>query len=163
MWTAIGAITGTMFVLVLGYLSMRISAAQDGVALHPISNDIDSVVGPHIPLLPLAITAVVGCVAICALMLSVIRLTPGSAAAANIAFALVIFALAVASYTVWEFGPAIPELGAAPYSGGLFGWLRIGGRDSLTMTTALIAITSLALRPLITRRPAQVAHSATPD
>ena len=94
MWAAIGAITGTMFVLVLGYLSMRISAAQDGVALHPISNDIDSVVGPHIPLLPLAVTAVVGCVAICALMLSVIRLTPGSAAAANIAFALVTFALA---------------------------------------------------------------------
>lgn len=160
-WAAVGAVAGAVFVLVLGYLSMRVSAAHDGVALHPVTNDIEIVVGPHVPALILAVTAIVGSVTISGLVISVVRLTPGSAAAANIAFAVVTFALVIAAYTAWEFGPAVRELGDVPYSGGVLGWLKYGGRDSLAATTALVAVATLALQPIFTRRPRQeMAHSA---
>ncbi len=140
---------------------MRVSAAHDGVALHPVTNDIEIVVGPHVPALILAVTAIVGSVTISGLVISVVRLTPGSAAAANIAFAVVTFALVIAAYTAWEFGPAVRELGDVPYSGGVLGWLKYGGRDSLAATTALVAVATLALQPIFTRRPRQeMAHSA---
>ncbi|MAP63899.1 MAG: hypothetical protein CMH34_09205 [Microbacterium sp.] len=44
-----GVISGFAFVLLVGYTEMRISAAQDGVTLDVLSNDITRVVGPTRP------------------------------------------------------------------------------------------------------------------
>ncbi|MFW2513465.1 hypothetical protein ACNI3K_06775 [Demequina sp. SO4-13] len=148
-----GMATGAILVLATGFLEMRISAARDGVSLDA-NNEVELLVGSHIPVWLIVGRALLGVAAIAVLTLATMRIDLRESRTASAAFAALVLGIIVVSYMAWPYQsvPHVDDTG--PYGGGLLGWIEYGGRSSavqlVAVTAVLLASFGHVLRP---RRP----------